>query len=366
MKSPARDPSLNRPRLRRIARRVSDWFHAQGRDLPWRRDRDGYTAIVSELMLQQTQASRVAERYGAFLARFPTVQDLAAASEQDVLAMWQGLGYYRRARHLHAAARAIMTEHNGVVPGDAAALRTLPGVGRYTAGAVASIVFGQREPIVDGNVARVLARLFGRSESPDTNGAQDWLWAASRALVEAADDPSALNEGMMELGATVCTPAAPRCAGCPLKRFCAACREGLQEVIPPPQRAAKQKTVHHHVVVVRRRGLLLLEQRSDRGLWAKMWQAPTVECDTPLSIDAVRRAMTVRVQHLTPRGSFAHQTTHRRITFHVFDATSRQRRGVWRRPDDLAGIPLSNPQRRILAESCGRGRGVQRLNTCGR
>jgi A/G-specific adenine glycosylase len=167
--------------------------------------------LVSELMLQQTQVSRVVERFANFMARFPTVRSLADAPEQEVLAAWQGLGYYRRARFLHRAAQAIRDMHGAEVPDNVAALAALPGVGRYTAGAIASIVFGQAAAIVDGNVLRVLSRLADHETRMGDPAAERWAWRESTRLVQVASAPGVTNEALMELGATVCTPAAPRC-----------------------------------------------------------------------------------------------------------------------------------------------------------
>ncbi|MCA9294882.1 MAG: A/G-specific adenine glycosylase, partial [Phycisphaerales bacterium] len=218
---------------------IEDWFRANARDLPWRAARSAYAGLVSESMLQQTQVARVVERFTQFMARFPTVHDLAAADEQEVLAIWQGLGYYRRARHLHQAAKAIVEEHDGVIPADINALRALPGVGRYTAGAIASIIYHRPEPIVDGNVYRVLARLDAQNKPASDAEAQRWGWSRASELVQLARDPGAFNEGMMELGATICTPRAPACSDCPVRAGCRAHADGRADVIPPPkQRAA--------------------------------------------------------------------------------------------------------------------------------
>jgi A/G-specific adenine glycosylase len=237
-------------------------------------------------MLQQTQVSRVVERFEAFVARWPAVTELAAAGEDQVLSMWQGLGYYRRARRLHEAAKACVTRFGGRVPERATELATLPGVGRYTAGAIASIVHGERAPIVDGNVARVLLRVHGRALDPSARPAQDWLWSTAQDLVEGASSPSRLNEGLMELGALVCTPRAPRCHACPWRSRCVARRDGTIDRIPAVVARAARPTVHWDTLVMRGVRGLVLERRSDRGLWAGLWQTPTVE---HASVDAAKR-----------------------------------------------------------------------------
>jgi A/G-specific adenine glycosylase len=327
---------------------LETWFRESARDLPWRRRRTGYTGLVSEAMLQQTQVERVRDRYAAFMRRFPTVRTLAEADEQEVLAAWQGLGYYRRARNLHAAARMIMADFAGRVPRTADELRRLPGVGRYTAGAIASIVYGERTPLVDGNVQRVLARWFGDERAPSDPAALRWAWKAAEALVERAGDPGVFNEALMELGATVCTPKSPSCEACPMAGSCNAHRTGRADEIPPPRVLPDRTELHFHTVLVRRGTKLLFEQRASDGLWSRMWQTPTIEAPRPLRAKAVGARLPVPISDLTACGSFVHHTTHRHITFHVFTATSRARRGTWRVLDDIVDLPMSNAQRRVF------------------
>lgn len=306
-------------------------------------------------MLQQTQASRVVDAFTRFIDRFPTVEALAAADEQDVLAAWSGLGYYRRARNLHAAARAIVEEHDGRVPAAPEALRTLPGVGRYTAGAVASIVFGARTPLVDANVRRVLMRIDGIDAAADDPGVDAAIWRRAEELVTVCDDPGALNEGLMELGALVCTPRSPRCGACPVRRSCRASRLADPGSIPRPKPAPARRLVHHAAVIVRdRRGRVLVEQRPPDGLWASMWQAPTIEsADAPPSAAALQRA--IGVASARRAGSFDHQTTHRLVRFWLFRgrlaAGRRPSRGRFVTAADAAALPMATPHRRILEEA---------------
>ena len=322
--------------------------------------RTGYAALVAETMLQQTQVSRVIERYQCFVREFPNVASLASASEQEVLALWQGLGYYRRARNLHAAAKMIMRDFIGMVPRNAHDLMRLPGVGRYTAGAVASIVFGQPEPIVDGNVERVLARLFaGSRASPRCHSAferesRERAWSLAHELVIQADRPGVFNEALMELGATVCLPqpATPRCQACPLSRWCEARQAGVQQTIPSPRIRRAPRTAHHHAVVITRPGgrHILLEQRPDDGMWAGLWQAPTVEAARPVDVDQIAHGLPPdAIATLRRCGEFVHKTTHRLIRFHVYRAVSRSRRGPWLAFAALQRLPMSSAQRRVLA-----------------
>jgi len=340
-----------------IARRIAAWFEASARELPWRTaPRDPYRALVSEAMLQQTQVSRVVEKYDEFLRRFPTVEALAQADEHDVLAMWSGLGYYRRARHLHAAAKAIVERHGGRVPRDVKSLRALPGVGRYTAGAIASMVFNEAAPIVDGNVMRVLLRVHGRDTPQDSSATIAWAWERAEALVERAHrrgEAGCFNEGLMELGAMVCAPVSPKCAQCPLRRGCIARLEGRQEEIPRPKARAKRREIHHSAVVVRDgAGRLLVERRPEAGMWAGMWQAPTLEREAGPA-KARELAALVGAGSVRKVGGFVHQTTHRVVYFEVWtpgdapDAAAGDGRR-WLSPEAVSGLALASPHRRIL------------------
>lgn len=264
-----------------LAESLRAWFARYARSLPWRRQpagaRNPYHVLVSEVMLQQTQVSRVAARFETFVERFPTIADLARADEDDVLALWAGLGYYRRARLLHGAARAVAELHAGSVPRDTHAIRTLPGVGRYTAGAIASIAFGLPEPLVDGNVSRVLLRLEGRPLASDDAQAVAFAWERAGALVRAAANPGEFNEALMELGATVCTPSHPRCEQCPWGGVCVAGREGTTGEIPRPKSRTARTSLRLECVVLRdAKGRVLLEQRPVGGLWGGLWQPPSL------------------------------------------------------------------------------------------
>lgn len=300
-------------------------------------------------MLQQTQVARVVEHFDAFLERFPDVGTLAGAGEQEVLAAWQGLGYYRRARSLHAAARMIVDDFDGRIPEEIDALCRLPGVGRYTAGAIASIVFGRAAPIVDGNVQRVIARLDADPSAPREPATLRRVWDRAGQLVRESSAPGVFNEALMELGATVCTPRAPRCDRCPLAADCRARALGRQEEIPPAKSATPRKTVHFHTLVIRRGASVLFEQRPAGGLWARMWQTPTIEAGRRLAPGQVETRIPFAVTGLDRRAAFDHVTTHRRVRFHVYAARTRIRTGTWRRPDEIADLPMSNAQRRVLA-----------------
>ncbi len=360
-----------------IAAAVERWFRGNARELPWRPkgpSRDPYHALVSEAMLQQTQVSRVVERFGAFIERFPTVHALAAAEEGEVLGLWSGLGYYRRARSLHAAAKAVVAEWGGRIPEDVEDLRRLPGVGRYTAGAISSIAFGRAAPIVDGNVMRVLMRVENRSRrgaDPASPAAQRWAWERAGALVAAAGKPGVFNEGLMELGATVCTPRSPRCEACPLRDLCLARGAGTQEQVPLPKRAAARREIYFACVVAADgpRGKVLVEQRPARSageevergasgsMWAGLWQAPTLErADRPPTAAEVAAFAGVAESAVAPAGAFVHTTSHRLVHFRVWSVRFGRRRparGEWMDAAAVAELGLSNPQRRILLGTGG-------------
>lgn len=302
-------------------------------------------------MLQQTQVSRVVGRFEAFLERFPDIAALARAPEQAVLAAWQGLGYYRRARNLHAAAKAVVERHGGRVPEELVELRALPGVGAYTAGAIASIGHGRTAAIVDTNVARVLLRIAGRPGSTADAASMRWCWERAESLVRLAESPSRFNEGLMELGSTTCTSASPRCGSCPVRAACAARRDGTVDRIPAPKPKPARTRVYFHVALCLRAGRILLERRGDRGLWAGLWQPPTVEGASRLP--PAEFARRVGARKLAPRGELEHRTSHRDVTFVLFDATGLGAAGgrAWVARSDLADYPLSNPMRAVAAES---------------
>ena len=246
------------------------WYDAHARDLPWREDRDPYRVWVSEIMLQQTRVAAVIEYYRKFLQRFPTVQKLASARESSVLAAWSGLGYYRRARMLQAAAKMIAKERDGKFPDTASALRDLPGVGRYTAAAIASIAFGEAVAVVDGNVERVLERVSG------ANLSNEKAWQAAEELLD-RERPGDFNQAMMELGATVCTPRAPLCLACPVVELCATRGERAGSGKSTRQR----KREIHYALDWRDGSVFLVRRADDLRLMPGMWELPEIEAGVP-------------------------------------------------------------------------------------
>ncbi len=252
-----------------IATALVSWFRQNGRDYPWRQTRDAYAILVSEIMLQQTQISTVLDRgyYARWLALFPDFATLAAASESEILKAWEGLGYYRRARNLQKLAQAVVTEHGGVFPSDPIAIRALPGIGPYTAGAISSFAYGLAEPIVDGNVARVLSRLDNDATPIDSTAGSKRLWERATELVRVTDDPRALNSALMELGQTICKPTQPLCPQCPVKKYCQATEPAS---LPVKANKTQITEVTERVIFLQTSEGVLLEQETGArrtGLW---------------------------------------------------------------------------------------------------
>jgi len=255
---------LNPADLNKLRRALLHWYDQNRRELPWRRDADPYRVWVSEIMLQQTRVAAVLDHYAQFMQRFPTVQALASARESSVLAAWSGLGYYHRARRMHKAAKVIARERKGNFPLTAEEWRKLPGIGRYTAAAIASIAFGEAVAVVDGNVERVLARMVGGGQRREA------VWQQAEHLLD-RERPGDFNQGLMELGATVCTPRAPQCVACPLYSWCKS--RGAEAVRPRASRKRKQLCY----ALARRGAAVLLVQRSaNASLMAGMWELPTI------------------------------------------------------------------------------------------
>ena len=262
--------------MKSFAGRVIEWQQTSGRhDLPWQRTRDPYRIWLSEIMLQQTQVSAVVPYYGRFLACFPDLASLAAAPEDDVLALWSGLGYYARARNLHSAARAIVQRHAGVFPAAFDDIVALPGIGRSTAGAIAVFAFGARQPILDGNVKRVFARAFGIAGFPGEKKIEATMWARAEALLPAGQ-VEAYTQGLMDLGAGICTRARPRCEVCPLHDECVARRENRIAVLPAPRPKRPLPEKYTVMLILRRDREVLLEKRPTPGIWGGLWSFPEI------------------------------------------------------------------------------------------
>jgi A/G-specific adenine glycosylase len=313
-------------------RSLLQWFRRYGRDLPWRHTRDPYAILVSELMLQQTQVATVIPYYAGWLRRFPNFASLARASENDVLRAWQGLGYYARARNLHATARTVIDRHLGRFPRSVEQMQQFPGIGKYTAHAVGTFAFDQSVPIVEANTARVLIRLFDFRKPIDSHVGSQVLWQNARILLPKSNT-RIYNSALIDLGALVCVARQPKCGICPVKKFCRA--KNPQTLPVRKSRPPAMRLIEQHAFVVRR-GKLLLEQSS--GRWRGMWILPPLQ----------RRSANQRPVY---RSIFPF--TNHRVMLNVY-ARPRQKIGKpaqhWLRIDSLESIPMPSPHRRAVRD----------------
>jgi len=347
--------------------------------MPWRQApgaADPYQVWVSEVMLQQTRVATATPYYRRFLCRWPTLESLARAREEDVLAAFSGLGYYARGRNLLRAARLALASHGGL-PASYPALLELPGFGPYTAGAVASIAFGIPEAAVDGNAARVLARLFGLGGALSAPGRRRRLQALARGLLT-PERPGDLNQSVMELGATLCLPRGPRCGRCPLAEWCRAFRSGRTGSIPPPRPKRKPATLRLALARVERGGRLLLWRRPAPGLFGGLWQLPGVEVAGERGArlrlrNALRTRLGLRCRVGRGEAELVRALTHRRLVLQVFrcdlTAGSGLRVGTdlrWAGPEELTRLSLPTAMRRAIEASAGAGKGPGRVGrACG-
>jgi A/G-specific adenine glycosylase len=324
---------LSNTQVRSLRRKLLVWYGAHRRDLPWRNTSDPYCICVSEIMLQQTRVAVVVERYKRFLRRFPTVEHLARARTASVLAEWSGLGYYRRARNLHSAAKAIVREYSGKFPRDRSELLRLPGIGRYTSAAIASIAWNEPAAVVDGNVERVLSRLSGG----ECKGEQ--VWRAAQSLLDECR-PGDFNQAMMELGATVCLPAQPRCTECPIRRFCRA-----RASLPAQSRKSDRKKRELAYLLARRgRSVFLVRRDSGQALMPGMWELPQVA-----SSNASAPALFTLRHSITT-------TDYRILVFDGSKPESSQSRAArpearWIGPRQITRLPLTGLARKILTRA---------------
>jgi A/G-specific adenine glycosylase len=345
--------------MRRLARKWIRWFDLYARDLPWRRTRDPYAVWISEIMLQQTQVKTVIPYYERWMRTLPTIADFARARPERVLKLWEGLGYYRRVRLAQAAARLIMEKHSGRFPESFDEVLALPGVGRYTAGAICSIAFNQPAPILDGNVIRVLCRLFGVAGDPRSKSVNSKLWLAAQELVSASGDPSHLNQGMMELGALICLPRQPKCPACPLRRDCFAWRNKQVESLPTPAPRAVVTQRRFIALVVRDGKRLLVSRRPAGVVNAGLWEFPNFE----VAVDEKNiKAMVApfRLAEPVPFLGVRHSITRYRILLEAYRAglpagSSYAKTGaVWKSAVEMNRLPFTSAHRKVMlrANSC--------------
>lgn len=354
--SDALPPSSTRQSIRR---KLLHWYARNARDLPWRRRRDAYGQWVAEIMLQQTQVVTVIPYYERFMNRFADVASLARASDTELLRHWQGLGYYRRAENLRRAARHIVA-NGGVVPDEVDALAALPGIGRYTAGAIASIAFGRRAAAVDGNVTRVLSRLFHITADVALPDVKRRIWSLAECLLPARRCGD-FNQALMELGALICTSRSPGCDACPLRSVCAARRDGDPSSLPRQTRSGLVREVRHVVAMIRRGGAFLVVKRPTGGLWSGLWEFPNTEyakvgdrwarlADLMSRFGIAGRERAERV------GMVAHRLTHRQFRFDLYlidgervvIGADRAGGARWLPTSRPNGIPMSTACRKML------------------
>ncbi|RLB63754.1 MAG: A/G-specific adenine glycosylase [Deltaproteobacteria bacterium] len=303
-----------------VSRRLLAWYGKEGRDLPWRETRDPYRIWLSEIMLQQTTVAAVIPYYQRFLERFPTLDTLAKASLDDVITLWAGLGYYSRARNLHKAAQQITAESAGVFPNTFEDLTALPGIGRSTAGAILSIAFDTPAPILDGNVRRVLVRLFAWEEDPRSSRAEKQLWAWAEALTPETD-PHDYAQAIMDLGATVCTPRDPDCGKCPLQEICQACRKELATTLPIARKKQKIPVRKQVALIICGSDGILLRQRPTEGFLGGLWEFPAVDLSPELEPEqaAVRLLSDLGLHGgLNKSGEIRHAYSHFKLELTVF------------------------------------------------
>lgn len=359
-----------------FARRLCEWFALAQRDLPWRHTenaRDPYRVLVSEIMLQQTVVATVIPFYERFLKRFPTLESLAAASLEDVLPLWAGLGYYSRARNLHKLAQTVMSEHGGTFPRELSAILNLPGVGRYTAGAVSSISYDATSPIVDANVARVFSRLFFIEGDLKSGANQKRLWDEAEALVvEGAATgclPSQLNPALMELGALICTPKSPKCGQCPVAVHCAARAASRQNELPYITPKRQPVLLRDACAFIHQNGQVFLRQRShDAKIWWRgMWELPRITANEDETAEAALARLLKdelkvdgQIGHLLK--TVSHGVTHHHITLDCFAVTleSEPKDGQWLTFEEAEALALPSAMRTLLKWLHKHPQGIQK------
>jgi A/G-specific adenine glycosylase len=343
------------------------WWANHQRDLPWRKRRSPYRVWVAEMMLQQTQVATVEPYYRRWLKAFPSFRALAAAKLDDVLKCWEGLGYYSRARNMHAAAKTVVDRFGGRLPRTIDELRSLPGIGPYTAGAIASIAFGADEPVLDGNVIRVLCRLFAIRKDPRAASTRKDLWSLAGSLIPSGQ-AGPFNEAMMDLGATICTASRPDCLNCPLRPICRARRRGLQDSLP--LRAVTKRTPHYNIAagIVVKRGRALIDRRPAKGLLGGLWEFPGGKIEAgETAVDAVRREVHEEVgievaPESLPLITVKHAYSHFRITMQAFVCRYVRGRARPIRCDTVKWVPIEQldqyafprANQKVLAALCRR------------
>lgn len=300
------------------------WYEENKRELPWRESSDPYFIWISEIMLQQTKVDTVIDYFNRFTKQFPSVDDLADADEQTVLKMWEGLGYYSRARNIHHTAREVVATYDSKLPDNPKQLGALKGIGPYTQGAILSIAFNQPEPAVDGNVMRVLSRVLHITDNISVAKTRKRFEAIVRELI-CETDPSSFNQGLMELGAIVCTPRNPACLHCPVRTVCRAFEDGVTEELPVKLKAKKQREIAYDVLIIRNeKGQIAIEKRPDKGLLASLWQFPMIERPRVQMNDQIENEYGLHIELKKELGDLSHVFSHIIWKLSVYEAKVEQ------------------------------------------
>ncbi|GGL64770.1 A/G-specific adenine glycosylase [Sporolactobacillus putidus] len=348
---------MNPEQIKQFNHDLLKWFHENGRDLPWRRINNPYYTWVSEVMLQQTQVDTVIPYFNRFISLFPTIEALAGATDQEVLKCWEGLGYYSRARHLQQGVREVAEKYDGKVPEDKNELLSIQGIGPYTAGALLSIAFGEPEPAVDGNVMRVMSRVFLIDDDIAKAKTKKKFEKIVGALIAEAD-PSAFNQSLMDLGALICRPKKPKCDECPLNAHCLAREEGAQLEYPVKSGKAKPRSIDYTVLLIRdaeRR--YFIEQRPETGLLAGMWQFPMIAWDPnekeKVLEDAIQKKYGWEVRFVRTSFSYTHRFSHLIWNLSLYEAAidgtvDPETRTTWEHLDKLTHRPFPVPHQKII------------------
>ncbi|MFJ7699934.1 A/G-specific adenine glycosylase [Lysinibacillus fusiformis] len=341
---------MNYPYVTEFRHSLVEWFNAEKRDLPWRHTTDPYKIWVSEVMLQQTRVDTVIPYYNRFMESFPTLDLLAEAPQDYLLKHWEGLGYYSRARNLQAGAREVLEDYGGVVPDNRHEISKLKGVGPYTAGAILSIAYNKPEHAVDGNVMRVLSRVLNINEDIAIPKTKKIFEAAVEELIDPTN-ASSFNQGLMELGALICTPTSPKCLLCPVREYCTAFNEGEPEKLPVKSKKIKMKHLSYDILVCQdEQGRFLMEQRPEEGLLANLWQFPMLDT-SQVSVESFLKECAIRVQAkhelLTFKHVFSHLTWHVNSYYMKCESTSM---GDWFTQEQIEQLPMPVPMLKIWEE----------------
>ncbi|HSY20052.1 MAG TPA: A/G-specific adenine glycosylase [Candidatus Acidoferrales bacterium] len=350
-------------KLQKLVPLLLDWFATNARDLPWRRTHDPYAIWVSEIMLQQTQVKTVIPFWNRWMTELPTIEAAATAGSDKLHKLWEGLGYYTRVRNLQKAAQTIVARHDGKFPETFEEVLALSGIGRYTAGAICSIAFNQPTPILDGNVIRVLTRIFGIEENPKEKATNQRLWTLAEELVRNSKLKiknlklccSHLNQSLMELGALVCTPRSPQCLLCPVQKLCVAFKEGRTEELPNLGKREAATARHFTAFAIEHKGKFLVRQRPAGVVNAHLWEFPNFEANgKPMKPgDLFKTQFSVSAPELSPLCTVKHSITRYRITLQAFHVRVRKAtptaNGAWFSPKELDSLAFSSAHKKLAS-----------------